>query len=250
MHRKNGQYKDTEVYTMVQNKKTSSKIQKFLSGKGFYIALAFCLLAVGASAYTAIRMDSGPETEVPYIAEDQNDPNVQWGDQQANVPATDVPDTRESAAETEAAPQTEAAVQAEKISFVLPLGNDISKDYSDGEMVYSETMDDWRIHAGIDFSGAADSEVKAISDGTVTAVQTDELYGVTVEIDHGDGVIARYCGLAQDPGVTEGSKVNTGDIIGKVGSVPCESAEESHLHFEVRVDGTLTDPLEILGKAG
>ncbi len=234
---------------MVQNKKTSSKIQKFLSGKGFYIALAFCLLAVGASAYTAIRMGAQPEVETPYVADGQQEPDVEWGDQQANVPATEVPDTREN---TTQPPTTEAEsqTQAPAVSFTLPLGDDISMDYSNGEMVYSKTMNDWRVHTGIDFEGPADAAVKAIGAGTVTSVKTDEMYGVTVEIDHGGGIVARYSGLAQDPGVSEGAAVSAGDVIGKVGTVPCESAEESHIHLEIRVDGTLTDPLEVLGKAG
>ncbi len=236
---------------MVQNKKTSSKIQKFLSGKGFYIALAFCLLAVGASAYTAVRLDADPEPEAPYVADGQNEPDVNWGDQQANVPATDVPDTR---AETQAPAetQTQAPQQEEpaESGYQLPLGEEISMDYSNGEMVYSKTMNDWRIHAGIDFKGAADAEVKAIAAGTVKSVKTDEMYGVVIEIDHGDGIVARYCGLAKDPTVSEGKEVASGDVIGRVGVVPCESSEESHLHFEVRVNGELTDPLEVLGKAG
>lgn len=234
---------------MVQNKKTSSKIQKFLSGKGFYIALAFCLLAVGSSAYTAIRMGAEPEVETPYVADGQQEPDVEWGDQQANVPATEVPDTREN---TTQPPTTEAEsqTQAPAASFTLPLGDGISMDYSNGEMVYSKTMNDWRVHTGIDFEGPADAAVKAIGAGTVTSVKTDEMYGVTVEIDHGDGIVARYSGLAQDPGVSEGAAVSGGDVIGKVGTVPCESAEESHIHLEIRVDGTLTDPLEVLGKAG
>ncbi len=237
---------------MVQNKKTSSKIQKFLSGKGFYIALAFCLLAVGASAYTAVRLNSEPEPEAPYVADGQNEPDVTWGDQQANVPATDVPDTRaETQAPAETQPQTEAPKQEEKsTAFMLPLGEEISMDYSNGEMVYSKTMDDWRVHTGIDFKGAANAEVKAISAGTVKSVRTDEMYGVMIEIDHGNGIVARYCGLAQNPTVSEGKEVAAGDVIGRVGTVPCEASEESHLHLEIRSDGKLTDPLEILGKAG
>ena len=237
---------------MVQNKKTSSKIQKFLSGKGFYIALAFCLLAVGASAYTAVRLNSEPEPEAPYVADGQNEPDVTWGDQQANVPAADVPDTRaETQAPAETQPQTEAPKQEEKsAAFMLPLGEEISMDYSNGEMVYSKTMDDWRVHTGIDFKGAANAEVKAIGAGTVKSVQTDEMYGVVIEIDHGNGIVARYCGLAQNPTVPEGKEVAAGDVIGRVGTVPCEASEESHLHLEIRSDGKLTDPLEILGKAG
>ena len=236
---------------MVQNKKSSSKFQKFLSGKGFYIALAFCLLAVGASAYTAVRMDSAPEPEAPYVADGQNEPDVNWGDQQANVPATDVPDTREQTETTAQAPaETQTEKEARNESYSLPLGNDISMDYSNGEMVYSKTMDDWRVHTGIDFKGEAGSEVKAIGSGTVMSVTNDTLYGITIEIDHGDGVVARYCGLDQNPNVSEGKEVRTGDRLGLLGSVPCEASEESHLHFEVRVNGTLTDPLEVLGKAG
>lgn len=239
---------------MVQNKKTSSKIQQFLSGKGFYIALAFCLLAVGASAYTAVRLDSSPQAEAPYVADGQNEPDVNWGDQQANVPATEVPDTREPATQE---PTTQARTepdttqkQVHNESYSLPLGSEISMDYSNGEMIYSKTMNDWRVHTGIDFKGEAGAAVKAIGSGTVRSVTNDALYGITVEIDHGDGVVARYCGLAQNPNVSEGKQVRTGDQLGLLGSVPCEVSEESHLHFEVRVDGTLADPLEILGKAG
>lgn len=231
---------------MVRNSNASSKIKKFFSGKGFYIALAFCLIAVGTAAYTAVQLNPSDEQSEPFIVDQGQEPDVQWGEQQANTPATDVPDTRENT--TRAATTASASTQAQK-TYELPLSTDIVKDYSNGEMVLSKTMGDWRVHNGIDFKGATGSEVKAICAGTVRSITTDELFGVIVEIDHGDGVIAKYCGLDKNPPVSKGAAVKSGQKIGLVGTVPCESADAQHLHFEIWVNGKITDPLEILGKA-
>ena len=111
-------------------------------------------------------------------------------------------------------------------------------------------MGDWRVHNGIDFAAKKGDAVKAISAGTVLSVENDSMWGWVVTIDHGNGMKASYCGLQKEPAVKKGGSVKMGDVIGKVGEIPVEMKDEPHLHFEVRVNGTVTDPLAAMGKAG
>lgn len=67
------------------------------------------------------------------------------------------------------------------------------------------------------------------------------MWGWVVTIDHGNGMKASYCGLQKEPAVKKGGSVKMGDVIGKVGEIPVEMKDEPHLHFEVRVNGTVTD---------
>ena len=161
---------------------------------------------------------------------------------------TNIPDTRES---TENNKETEKDNYNKpyKDYYCLPFGNQIIKDYSNMNPVYSKTLGDWRTHNGIDFSGEAGGAVVAISYGEVISIYEDTLFGTCVLIDHGNGVTAKYCGLNKDTlNVKEHSSVNSEDIIGYLGEVPCEKQEGAHLHFEITHNGEIVEPLELMGK--
>lgn len=171
---------------------------------------------------------------------------------------TDVPDTRLEESETEPETKEETTQTTTEKSeyaipysdyYTLPLGTDITKDYSPETPIYNSTMGDWRTHAGIDFKGADGAQVLAISYGKVSKVYNDPLYGTVVEINHGNEVIAKYCGLNKDVlEVKAGDTVKAGTLIGYLDSVPCEKSDLSHLHFEVIYKGENVDPLELMGK--
>ncbi len=108
-------------------------------------------------------------------------------------------------------------------------------------------MGDWRIHAAIDFLGEKGSDVVSVGDGRVTKVIADPSRGYCIEVDHGE-FTARYCGIEQGTAVGIDDEVKKGDLIGKLGDIPCESAQESHLHFETITDGVSIDPIKALGK--
>ncbi len=133
-----------------------------------------------------------------------------------------------------------------KSFYEYPVSEAVVKGYSE-ELVYDETMGDYRAHAGIDFKGSEGGDVFAINAGVVTKVYTDNLYGQVIEIDHGGKLVAKYCGL-ESVSVSEGSRVDIGAKIGTIGSVPAESAQEAHLHFETRLDGKPVNPLDVMGK--
>lgn len=130
-------------------------------------------------------------------------------------------------------------------TFTLPVLGDISVDYSDTVLVFSQTMNDYRTHLGVDISASLGSDVVAVADGTVTNVWNDPFMGTCVSIEHSGNAISIYKNL--DPVVKEGiiigASVKSGDVIGAVGeSAMNEIAEEPHLHYELKVDNKHVDP--------
>ncbi|MGN1086339.1 MAG: peptidoglycan DD-metalloendopeptidase family protein, partial [Porcipelethomonas sp.] len=84
--------------------------------------------------------------------------------------------------------------------------------------------------------------------GTVAAVDNDPLWGITVTVDHGNGIITRYSNLNEGVTVQVGQEVGSGEEIGAVGeTADIETSEESHLHFEMVKNGSYVNPLEIIG---
>ena len=84
-----------------------------------------------------------------------------------------------------------------------------------------------------------------MTEGTVTRVAEDPLWGWTVEVECPQGLV-RYTGLARKPSVKTGESVAAGDAIGKLDELAAEIAMEPHLHVEYEKDGKLCDVMELL----
>ena len=126
----------------------------------------------------------------------------------------------------------------------------IVKEHSTEVPVFSTTLNEWRVHTGIDISADVGSEVYAVCDGTVTAVFAHPFHGRTVEITHSAGIVSVYSNLSAD-GITVnvGDTVSTGDKIGTVGDTSLtELADEPHLHFEMKVNGVSVNPLDYISE--
>ena len=98
-------------------------------------------------------------------------------------------------------------------------------------------------HPGLDISADRGSPVHATADGTVVFAGRNGAYGNLVRIDHGFGLESRY-GHLDKIGVTVGAVVARGDRIGSVGATGRATAP--HLHYEVRVNDRLLNPLQFL----
>ena len=121
--------------------------------------------------------------------------------------------------------------------------------FSVDQLVYSETLGDWRTHDGVDISAQEGTDVLAASSGTVRSVSDDPLMGTTVVLDHGDGYQTTYASLRAGAAVEVGDRVTAGQVIGTVGTTAAaESAQGPHLHFSVTHDGDAVDPEEYLNK--
>lgn len=126
--------------------------------------------------------------------------------------------------------------------MLFPCGQTVLKEYSQ-QAVYSETMDDWRAHTGIDYKADIGTEVISVWDGVVKNIYKDTLWGYTVEIEHVDNIISIYKNLDENIFVEKGENITKGQALGKVGnSANIEKREESHLHFEMNVNDMPINP--------
>ena len=146
-----------------------------------------------------------------------------------------------SALQTESAPASSSAAPAS----TRPVSGRILNAYSGDELVYNKTLGDWRTHNGIDYACAKDAAIQSPTAGTVVLAGSDGSWGPTVAIKDSAGRVWRLCGVAS-PAVKEGETVSAGQTLGKVGSVSCECAEESHIHLEVKQDDSYLDPAKLM----
>lgn len=101
-----------------------------------------------------------------------------------------------------------------------------------------------RNHNGVDFAAARGTPVYATAEGTVTFRGVSGGYGNLVEIRHGNGFTTRYAHLHTfAPGLTVGKRVRQEELIGTVGSTGL--ATGPHVHYELRRNGSVMDPLSI-----
>lgn len=254
---------------MSQYKVKGTFFRNFLTGKGFYVVLGLCMVAVGVAGWGAMRSVRPPTENTSSSVSSK----ASSGTAQAGVTVSGIPDDGwdptyavssegiASSAEASSEAASSAAAPSQRSSsatgemqtpyqsyYMMPLSNGVMKAYS-SELVYSETMKDWRVHEGVDFIGQKGEKVKAINDGTVTKIESDPLWGTIIVIDHGGGLVARYCGVAANTLVKEGDKVKMGNDIGIIGEVPLEAVEQYHLHLQIFVNEKSVDPLKIFEQA-
>ncbi len=215
-----------------------SRLSGILRGRGVYVALAASILAFGGVAVAMLGQvaspgEGGGESSAPTP-----------GSSPVEQIVTGQPDDRTTGSTTTTVATTTTTTQVVQELYVLPLSNTVQKSFSDDTPLYCQTMQDWRIHPGTDFAGEPGQKVKAITGGTVTAVEEDVLWGWCITVDHGVGVVSRYCGVK--PSVKVGDTVEVAEAIGTLDTIPCESAQTPHLHLEMTIDEQPVDPVAAL----
>ena len=231
-----------------------NKLKSVLSGTGFYVLLAVCLILAAVSGYFLLFTgDQEAEEPAPqkavsapardlYVPEPEPEPEPEE-DVEASAPV-----------EVEIVPTMpeveidDTPVMAEPPRLVVePLKGEVLAAFSMDQLVYSPTLADWRTHDGVDISAKPGTTVLAASAGTVSSVEDHPLMGTTVVIDHQGGYTTTYSNLQSKPTVQPGDLVTAGQIIGAVGTTAAaEAAQSPHLHFSVTLDGEAVDPGEFL----
>lgn len=234
--------------------KIMSRLNRFLNGKGFYIALGICMIAVGVSAWSALDKVSTPPKNLTSDSSAQVVSEQTSAETEVNNEQSDVPDQRETSSQ-EKSQQSALSSAEEKVDsspvaryFIFPIVGEVIKKFSTTELQYSVTFNDMRLHSGIDIKADQGTAVKSAGDGKVTEITNDPKLGYTVKIDHGNGMVGIYAGLTKSVAVEVDEVVKSGTNLGPLGTVNNECLDASHLHLEFLKDGVSVDPLEYLEK--
>lgn len=134
-----------------------------------------------------------------------------------------------------------------ELKFAKPVEGEISKEYAQENLVYSETLQEWVTHSGIDIKADKTTVVKSAEKGTVKTIKNDPRYGLTVVVEHANGYKTVYANLLTSEFVVEGEKVEKGQSLGTVGNTAVfEIADEPHLHFEILKDSMPVNPSDFI----
>ncbi|MCL2033660.1 MAG: M23 family metallopeptidase [Oscillospiraceae bacterium] len=263
---------------MSKIKFSKGKVSKFLSSKGFYAAIAICLVGAGAATWLAVDrtitgtlQDRGgviqhedmfrdfPQAEEAekeaeeVVRRDYSIPIDRPSQQQPQPPSrpslssSTQPSSPERQSEPEGMPeQSPPSERLPTLAYASPVVGNITNPFSNGELVKNVTLGDWRTHDGIDIASEKGADVYAVANGVVSSVRNDPLWGTVITVDHHDGRQSIYSGLNSVVTVQEGEIVLGRQTLGKVEGVPCEIAEESHIHFAMKENGAWIDPLTVL----
>ena len=217
--------------------------KKFTNGKGYYIALALCAVAIGVSGYLYYSHANQEDTQLnnPNVTVDQTVPNAE---KDLPVVATQPQESGTQPTETTV---PIPSVTRKPLQTAAPVEGEIVVVYAMDSLGYNPTTRDWRTHNGVDIAAEEGSKVCAAAEGTVYTVYEDDTMGMTVVIRHQDGYITKYASLASEVMVKAGDAVAMGQQIGYVGNTALlESAIGDHLHFSVTRNDEPVDPAEFL----
>lgn len=260
----------------MRNKNT---VIQFIKDKGFYIALAVCIVGAAAAAWaTAARTLDNIQNDRRIVEQGvSGEEKPEWSSSSSTADrsgagksdkekesdktisniekpsssSTSAPSSSSaqgpSASSGQAAAAQEEPQGSPTVVYTQPLAEvDIIAPYSGGRLVKNKTLNVWRTHDAVDFKGEKGDKVFAIGDGKVVSANNDTLWGGMVQIQHPDGVTSTYSGLIIGENIKEGGQVKTGDELGTLGDIPAEISAETHLHLALSKDGKPVDPREVL----
>lgn len=139
--------------------------------------------------------------------------------------------------------QSEVQEDEKEVKFTEPIKGEIIREFAPDSLVYSETLEEWVTHNGIDIKADKTSVVTAAANGTVYAIKNDPRYGLTVIVNHDGGYQTVYANLLTAEYVVEGEQIEAGQTIGTVGnSATFEISDDYHLHFEFIKDNEYLNP--------
>jgi murein DD-endopeptidase MepM/ murein hydrolase activator NlpD len=102
----------------------------------------------------------------------------------------------------------------------------------------------WRQHTGVDYGAPTGTNIRSTADGIITFVGQQNGYGNVIVVRHQGQYSTLYAHMSRfAEGMTKGTRVSQGDVIGHVGMTGW--ATGPHLHYEFRVADVPVDPLTV-----
>lgn len=239
-------------------KKEKFKINKYNLPKSYYVLLFF-MVGLAVLSVKLVRSSYTEYSEEDYAVFNSEDKIVEEDiitNQSINSSNLDTRNDVNEESSTQASTNVINKVQEkvnkinvvkeEKLVFAKPHDGEISKIFSEDKVIYSKTLEMWKIHDGIDVKGEIGDLVYSVEKGKVEKIYEDAFYGITIVIDHGQGYKSSYSNLEVGTLVKEGESIKKLQKIGKIGNTSIgEIKDLPHLHFTLFKNGEIVDPTSI-----
>ena len=225
-------FKNSKFYLAMKNPKVSRAV---------YIAVVILLVAVAV----VVGLTAAANRKKGEVKDPPSQVTTQRPADTTKVPdntGTTAPDNSVALPNDEETP-----VVSTVPTLSLPVSGVLGRTHDAKVQVFSPTMNDYRVHLGVDIATEPDSPVYSAADGKIQKIWKDPLMGYSVAIEHSGNAVTIYKNLSETlaDGIFEGATVKAGRQIGTVGeSAMIEIADEPHLHLEMTVGGLQVDPLE------
>ncbi len=129
---------------------------------------------------------------------------------------------------------------------VWPVEGSVLLDYSMDSTIYFPTLQQYQYNPAIVLSASVNDKVYFVAKGKITNIETNEVTGLTVTQDIGDGYTAIY-GQLKELNFEVGETVQSGQVVGYVNeATKYYAVEGSNVYFQLLKDGVPVDPDEIL----
>ncbi len=215
------------------------KSKEFMKKYGASVYMSLALMVVVATAVGVFSLS--------YSYDDLGDINIETPE--ISIPDIDIPNFTPNIPDESEKPvdNNQSGIVDEPVEkeYFYPVNGEIIKNYSIDALVFSQTLNDYRVHSGVDFASEVGSAVHAYTDGEILNVYEDPMMGMTVAISHDYDLVSYYMNLDSTlpEGIVKGAKIKAGDVIGVLGSTALvEIGDDSHVHFELKVGGVTIDP--------
>jgi len=200
--------------------------EKKIKSLAVYIAVVVLLFAALAPVLQErIKQNTPPDNPDNFTTMPRGDTN-----REELVSSADVPSSAQE-------PEPELS------AIVWPLEGQVIRGVG---LSYAQTFSDYRYHDGIDIQAARGAEVIAALPGKVISKETSKEEKTTITLEHGQGWLSVYAHL-EDAYPELGDYCQTGDILGTVNQPGLqEILEGPHLHYSLRRDEQIINPLDYL----
>ncbi|WP_313339512.1 M23 family metallopeptidase [Sedimentibacter sp.] len=226
---KNARIKMKNFFIRLKHKDTS-----------FFI-IALCIVLLSTAIVWRYTSNSGKENNV---ADKKEDENIEANMDPPREYIEGIISDYENAKDKEDEKDSEDSNNINTMK--LPLDGEVIREFTMDDLIYYEAIGEWRVHRGVDIKPKDTLMIESALAGTVESVNTSEIMGTEIIIDHGNNIKTLYSNLVT-ASVKVGEQVQQGQVIGNVGKISSiESADGAHLHFELLVDGKNVNPMDYI----
>lgn len=207
----------------MKNENFGFRLGRFFRANALYLVLAFCLIAVGLSVVLIMTNDSKTVEVISPVSKEESGSEIDNPIDDPIGPVSNV------------------------VVFISPIESYTKVQEFSDSLVWNETLKRFSSHKAMDFYADEGTKVFCVYGGAVESVNSDLLTGITVTVDHGNGLKTVYNSIDEVDDLYAGKILQAGDEIGVVSTTNRQEYKVgSHLHFEAIENGISIDPNKYL----